>query len=477
MSDYRPYPAYKDSGVEWLGEVPEHWELKPLWTITNINQDERDKFFDDLEEIEYVDISTVTLDGGISSPIRILAKDAPSRAQRKAKAGDIVISTVRTYLRAIGKVLPEHESAIFSTGFAIVRPANRIAPEFLYYALLSDYFLSEVEARSSGISYPAINASDLSKISIAIPVAIEEQIKLARLLDQETARIDALIAKKTRFIELLREKRQALITQAVTQGLDPAAKRKDSGVEWLGEVPEHWEIKTLKYIAKFCGGGTPARDNLNFWNGDIPWVSPKDMKVEDIYTTEEYITQAGLKNSATSLVPQDQVLLVVRSGILKHTVPVAINKIVVALNQDMRAILFNPEDCMQKFFLRWVQGFNNDLLKAWLKQGATVESIEHDYLANTILPLPSITEQQTIIAYLDRETTRIDTLITKTQQSLDLLKERRAALITAAVTGQIDLRESDAITAFCGSGRGGSVRRLLADRDRDSEGKYEANTP
>ena len=441
MSDYKPYPAYKDSGVEWLGKVPDGWKVKPLWTVTTVNNDERDRNIKDLDEIEYVDISSVTLEYGVSNPTRMLAKDAPSRAQRKAKSGDVVISTVRTYLRAIGKVLPEHEAAIFSTGFAIVRSSKEITPSFLYYALLSEYFLSEVEARSNGISYPAINASDLLKINIAVPL-LEEQIKLTQLLDRETVRIDALVSKKTRFIELLREKRQALITQAVTRGLDPTVKMKDSGVEWLGEVPEHWEVRTLKYITNFCGGGTPIRDNLLFWNGDIPWVSPKDMKVEAICETEENITQAGLLNSAARLVPPNQILLVVRSGILKHTIPIAINLIQVALNQDMRALFFNHNLCIGKFFLRWVQGFNNDLLQAWRKQGATVESIEQDYLSDTIIPLPSIAEQQGIVAYLDHETTRIDSLISKTQHSINLLKERRAALITAAVTGQIDVRNT-----------------------------------
>ena len=107
MSDYKPYPAYKDSGVEWLGKVPDGWKVKPLWTVTTVNNDERDRNIKDLDEIEYVDISSVTLEYGVSNPTRMLAKDAPSRAQRKAKSGDVVISTVRTYLRAIGKVLPE----------------------------------------------------------------------------------------------------------------------------------------------------------------------------------------------------------------------------------------------------------------------------------------------------------------------------------------------------------------------------------
>ena len=209
---------------------------------------------------------------------------------------------------------------------------------------------------------------------------------------------------------------------------------KGSGVEWLGRVPEHWDIHKLKYLARFSGGGTPSRDNLAYWNGDIPWVSPKDMKAEVIIGAEESITAEGLQNSTTTLVAPDRVLLVVRSGILKHTIPVAINNVEVALNQDMKALSFKPDQALSGFFLRWVQGFNDDLLQAWLKQGATVESIEQEYLADTIIPMPSVHEQKMIVDHLDRETARIDGLVQKKTRFIELLREKRQALITHAVT-------------------------------------------
>jgi type I restriction enzyme S subunit len=205
-------------------------------------------------------------------------------------------------------------------------------------------------------------------------------------------------------------------------------------VEWLGDVPEHWDLPKLKHFATFLGGGTPSRDNLAYWNGDIPWVSPKDMKVEQIDSSEEYITTEGLENSSSSLVPKGHVLLVVRSGILKHTIPVAINEIPVALNQDMKALNFAESRCLNRFFMRWVQGLNDQLLLAWAKQGATVESIEHTYLAETTIPLPQMLEQHAITAFLDRETAKIDTLVAEQQRLIELLKEKRQAVISQAVT-------------------------------------------
>ncbi len=211
-------------------------------------------------------------------------------------------------------------------------------------------------------------------------------------------------------------------------------KYKPSGVEWLGDVPEHWTLPKLKSVASFSGGGTPSRENLTYWNGDIPWVSPKDMKAEQIVGAEESITEDGLRSSAANLLPAGRVLMVVRSGILKHTIPVAINEVPVALNQDMKALNFDADRCLGWFFLRWVQGLNDQLLLAWAKQGATVESIEHTYLADTILPMPPIAEQVKIVGFLGLETAKIDRLVAEQRRLMELLKEKRQAVISHAVT-------------------------------------------
>jgi len=211
-------------------------------------------------------------------------------------------------------------------------------------------------------------------------------------------------------------------------------KYKDSGVQWLEQVPEHWESPKLKSIAAFCGGGTPSREIMAYWNGDIPWVSPKDMKAERIADAEESITDKGLRNSSSNLVPPGRVLMVVRSGILKHTIPVGINEVSVALNQDMKALALNAEKCLSSFFLRWVQGLNDRLLLVWAKQGATVESIEHAYLADTIIPLPGVREQARIASFLNHETAKIDALIAEQQRLIELLIEKRQAVISHAVT-------------------------------------------
>jgi type I restriction enzyme S subunit len=215
-------------------------------------------------------------------------------------------------------------------------------------------------------------------------------------------------------------------------------KYKASGVEWLGDVPAHWEVKRLKSACRFFGGGTPSRENPAYWNGAIPWVSPKDMKSEFIGSTEESISSAGVEASAATLLEVGHALLVVRSGILQHTIPVAINTVAVAVNQDIRALRFDKELCDPRFFLRWVQGLNDRLLLEWSKQGATVESIEHVLLANSPICLPPLAEQRAIALFLDRETKKIDELVAAQERLIELLKEKRQAVISHAVTKGLD---------------------------------------
>ncbi len=217
----------------------------------------------------------------------------------------------------------------------------------------------------------------------------------------------------------------------------PYSAYKDSGVEWLGDIPSHWEVKRLKHVVGFAGGGTPSKDNIDYWGGDIPWVSPKDMKVPVIVDTEDRITTQGLRESSTNMVPAGAVLLVVRSGILVHTIPVAVAGRDVTLNQDLKALILRS--AIVPDYLRYlISGQQAQLLVEWKKEGATVESLEFDLVANTLLPLPGTPEQRAIAAFLDHETAKIDALMAKNERLIELLQEKRTALIARAVTKGLD---------------------------------------
>jgi len=437
MSHYKPYTAYKGSGAEWVGQVPAHWDVLPLRVVASVNDDERESTAADVEEIRYVDISTVSLEGGIGEPAVIASQEAPSRAQRKAKVGDVVLSTVRTYLRAIGQVKAHHEDCIFSTGFAVIRPGKKLMPDFLYAAILSEAFLAEIEANSKGVSYPAINAGEVMQFKLPVPPKAEQEI-IASVLDKETTRIDALVEKKTRFIELLREKRQALITHAVTKGLDPNVKMKDSGVEWLGEVPEHWEVKPLKYIATPIigltyspedvveeGHGTLVLRSSNIQGGRIVFD-------DNVYVSapipEQLRTRVGdivicSRNGSRSLIG--------KNGMVEET----------SAGQSFGAFTTVVRSTLNEY-LYFVLNSSLFVYQSSRFLTTTINQLTTETLKSFEVPLPPKEERERIVSRLKLETARIDTVIQKSELSIVLLKERRSALITAAVTGQIDLREA-----------------------------------
>ena len=306
---------------------------------------------------------------------------------------------------------------------------------FIYYAL---QYAAQFYKRPDTNGAKIMN-NEMAEIGLATPSILEQQ-KIIEFLDHETAQIDTLIDKQQTLIQLLKEKRQAVISHAVTKGLNPDAPMKDSGVEWLGEVPEHWDLVPLKYLCNFSGGGTPTKDNLSYWTGGtIPWVSPKDMKSFWIDKTQDYITENAVKESSTKLIKAGALLMVVRSGILQRTIPIAINTVDVTMNQDMRALQFN-ERMTSEYAANYIVGNVDKLLFAWSKEGATVESIEQEYLSNSLFPVPSIADQTKIVDEINEQMKIFDSLISKAQKAIQLMQERRTALISAAVTGKIDVR-------------------------------------
>lgn len=440
MSHYKTYPKYKNSGVEWIGEVPEHWGVKPIKFVVSYNDDSLTESESVNTPIRYVDISSVNHEEGISKTEEMLFGNAPSRARRKAKTGDVIISTVRTYLKAVAAVDDNHADCIYSTGFAVLRARpNHIHPSFLKWLALNELFIQAVESHSEGLSYPAINAPVLVGLKSTVP-SLPEQTDIAIMLDRETARIDAIIAKKTRFIELLREKRSALITHAVTKGINLNVKMKDSGVEWIDEVPVHWERRKIAHAFECIGSGTTPPSGQDRWysDGEIPWITTGELRETVITETSKCVTTKALEEFSTlRLYPAGSLAMAMygatigRLGILG--VPATTNQACCVLSGEVSLSI--------RFAYFWLLAFKQQIIDLYAAGGGQ-PNINQEVIAFLRVPAPNLVEQATITAFLDRETARIDLLTQKTQHSIDLLKERRSALITAAVTGQIDLRES-----------------------------------
>ena len=238
---------------------------RKLKYLASINDDALGEDTDADFEMSYIDIGNVDSSGRISECASYRFEDAPSRARRLVRDGDVVISTVRTYLQAITQIHEPPDNLVVSTGFAVVRPLeDRFDARYCRFALREPAFLAEVEKCSVGVNYPAINATDLADIPIPVH-PLPKQRAIADYLEQETARLDALVAEKERLLKLLAEKRRALITRAVTRGLDPNASMRDSGIPWLGEIPAHWNLAPLRFLVNFVGGGTPRARSLKMY--------------------------------------------------------------------------------------------------------------------------------------------------------------------------------------------------------------------
>ena len=435
LGKYQAYPEYKDSGVEWLGDVPSHWNAKPLKFLCTCNDDVISDSTSKEFELEYVDIGSVTASYGITRTELMLFGKAPSRARRMVRDGDVIVSTVRTYLEAIAPINNPPKSMVVSTGFAVIRPSMELFKGYAAYCLRASGFIKEVIARSVGVSYPAINASDL--IDIKIPnLPYIEQIQIANFLDHETAKIDTLIDKQQQLIKLLKEKRQAVISHAVTKGLNPDAPMKDSGVDWLGEVPEHWEKIPLKYISQIRYGigeppkymeiGTPLIRATNIRSGkvseiNIAFVNPEDIPSQRIVWLKEgdiIVVRSGAGTGDSSIIP------------------IAYDGSIAGFD-----MVVTPKKCIPNFLAHallsnYIRNNQIDLEKTRAAQ----PHLNAEELGDCFVLLPPGSEQSLISHYIDKASFKFDVLMDKATHTIHLMQERRTALISAAVTGKIDVR-------------------------------------
>jgi type I restriction enzyme, S subunit len=425
---WRAYPRYKESGIEWLGEIPGHWDAKRLkYCVQFINEkvDGRDT------DLPYIGLEHIESWTGK----RILtAEPANSEGQSNhIRKGDVLFGKLRPYL---AKVLCASEEGICSGELLVLKPKCAVQ-NYLFYYMLSKDFISVVDSSTYGAKMPRASWEFIGNLPTLVP-SQDEQRAIAAFLDRETARIDALIEKKRRQIELLQEKRAALISHAVTKGLDPNIKMKPSGVEWLGEIPEHWEIWKVNHGFKCIGSGTtPRSDDFSFYEGDVPWVTTSELRESIIYDTNSKLTNLALKNfSSLKLYPVGTVLIAMygatigRLGILG--VPATVNQACCAFSDP---IIFDIQ-----FFFYWLMNRRPILISRSV--GGGQPNLSQEDLKPLRVPTPPIGEQRAIAAFLENETVKIDGTITKIEESLDKLKEYRTALISAAVTGQIDVREA-----------------------------------
>ena len=385
-------------------------------------------------EIQYIDIGRVSATEGISHIETMLFKDAPSRARRIVKDGDVIVSTVRTYLEAIAPIDNPPENLIVSTGFAVIRPNKNLYKGYAAYCLRAKGFIKEVVARSVGVSYPAINSSDL--VNIAVPsIAYSEQTKIANFLDHETAKIDSLIEKQQQLIELLKEKRQAVISHAVTKGLNPNVSMKDSGVEWLGQVPEHWIVKSYRHASRIYRGkfGHRPRNDPAFYDGEYPFIQTGDVARADKYITEYSQTLNEKGKEVSQLFPKGTLMMAIAANIGDTAI----------LGFEAYApdsvVGFKPHDQIDLEFLKYSFMAALPALEQTSTQ-STQANLNVERIGAVQGSFPSKGEQKKIVQYLDQLLEHYRVTENKAESTIQLMQERRTALISAAVTGKIDVR-------------------------------------
>jgi len=425
MSHNKPYPAYKDSGVEWIGKVPEHWDVARIKRMAQIATARCNTI---PAGLTYIGLEDVESGSGQYKPTATTSRQSDDSTVGLFQGGDVLYGKLRPYLR---KCITGLVDGACSTEFLVIKPSS-LSPAWLRNWLLTNEVTQQIEAGCDGAKMPRADWEHVGSIQIPAPDKVEQDAILTKL-DRETARIDALIAKKTEFIELLAKKRQALITHAVTKGLNPKAKMKDSG--WIGEVPEHWEVRRMATLFREAiRPGDPSLPILSISIHD--GITDEEVAAED---RDRRVSQIEDRTKYKRVAPDDLAYNMMRAW------QGAFGAVTVDGLVSPAYVVAEPTD-----------EFRTGYIEHLLRTPSAIEEMRRysrgiadfrmrlywDYFRDLKVCLPRADEQDVILARIGTETRRIDMLTGKTQLSIDLLKKRRSALITAAVTGQIDLRES-----------------------------------
>ena len=409
---YKKYPSYKDSGVEWLGEIPESWDARRLGFYFKERREKvSDKVFSPLSVTK----------NGIVPQLENAAKSDDGDNRKKVCKGDFVINSRSDRKGSSGLSQLDGSVSLINT---VIEPKN-INENYIHYLLKSQPFQEEYYRYGKGIVADlwSTNYSEMKNIIISSPT-LKEQQQIANFLDKATAKIDTLIEKQTKQIELLKEKRQAVISHAVTKGINPNVPMKDSGVEWLAEIPEHWEVKKLKFVLqilnkkeKIINQIVVALENIESWSGKYI-ESDSSYQGDDVAFCIGDILFGKLRPYLA------KVFLCSFDGIAFG---------------DLLA--YRPiKDYASKY--AFYSLISEDFIKIVDSStyGTKMPRASSEFLSEMRLTVPPLKEQQQIANYLDEKTSKIDILIEKSNKSIELLKEKRTAIISAAVTGKIDVR-------------------------------------
>lgn len=420
----KTYPTYKDSGVEWLGEIPEHWEIRRLGSRFKERKIK-------VSDIDYAALSVTKR--GIVPQLDTAAKSKDSDNRKLVKAGDFVINSRSDRKGSSG--VSESDGSVSLIN--IVMEPNDIFDSFCNYFLKSKAFVEENYRIGHGIVADlwTTRYDEMKNIIMAFPPKPEQQA-IANFLDETCEKLDTVVAQKEKMIALLKERKQAFIQKAVTRGLNENVPQKDSGVDWIGDIPENWEVKRLGMFGYFSKGG-------GFSKSDLTEQGVKAILYGDIYTKYNFevksaVRTIGIKTAKKARLLKKNELLFTGSGETKED----IGKCVTFQSDEITVaggdvIIFTPVSNNSKY-LSYVM--NSELVKAEKAKTAKGEIIIHTYaskLKDIHLPIPPKGEQEKIVNYIDAQSQKIDQAVTQQEQAIVKLKEYKASLIDSCVLGKI----------------------------------------
>jgi hypothetical protein len=421
----RRYDSYKDSGVEWLGDVPSHWELKRLKQLF----------------VEKKHKQNLSLNCGAISFGKVIEKDddkvteATKRSYQEVLKGEFLINPLNLNYDLISlRIALSEIDVVVSAGYIVLKAKQIINKKYFSY-LLHRYDVAYMKLLGSGVRQ-TINYGHISD-SILVAPPLSEQQKIAQFLDNKTAKIDQAVDLAEKQIALLKEHKQILIQNAVTRGLNPDMPLKDSGVEWIGQVPEHWEVKKIKHVTSKIGSGiTPLGGGSNYIDGGIPLLRSQNIHFDridlnDVARISEF-THNSMKNSK---VRKGDVLLNITGGSLGRCFYVDSNE---EMNVNQHVCIIRPNKKINTIFLNMLLASEIGQKQIWFfQQGGGREGLNFQAIKNFYLPLPDLEEQQKIAIYLNKQATKIDQAIALKTAHIEKLKEYKSVLINDVVTGKV----------------------------------------
>ncbi len=414
--------SMKDSGIPWIGEIPSHWETDNIGSLySQRNEKVSDK--------DYPPLSVSKM--GVVPQLETAAKTDDGDNRKLVRKGDFAINSRSDRRGSCGISAYDGSVSLINT---ILTPRTEMNPRFYDWLFHTSVFADEFYKWGHGIvdDLWTTRWAEMKRISIVVPPIYEQQA-IADFLDKKCGEIDEMVTLQEKIVEELKAYKQSVITEAVCKGLNPDVPMKDSGIEWIGQIPEGWNIQPIKWGFDIIAGATPKSDNPDYWGGPIPWITPADYKTEDRYIKEgsRFLTEAGMASCSTTLLPTNSVIFSKRAPIGL----VVVNQEPICTNQGCLGCVSHG-DCSSYYYYA-MSAFTEQY--GLYGSGTTFKEISASLFADFPLPHPPVIEQQAIADYLDTKCAEINALISLKQSKIESLKEYKKSIIYEYITGKKDI--------------------------------------